>query len=80
MQGHSLEELVKGVPTYPPIEGLPENLWQKTCSNCHNWNRQTLCQQAMIYAQDPKMTMRKQHPYGSPEKIAMMNWAQHGCQ
>ena len=80
VQGHSLEELIHGVPTFPPIEGLPDNVWHKTCNNCHNWNQQTLCQQAMIYAQDVKMTMRKQHPYGGPEKLAMMNWAQHGCQ
>jgi hypothetical protein len=80
VQGHSLEELVHGVPLFPPIEGLPDNVWHKTCNNCHNWNQQTLCQQAMIYAQDVKMTMRKQHPYGGPEKLAMMNWAQHGCQ
>lgn len=80
VQGHSLEELIRGVPTFPPIEGLPDDVWHKTCNNCHNWNQQTLCQQAMIYAQDVKMTMRKQHPYGGPEKLAMRNWAQHGCQ
>jgi len=80
VQGHTLEQLVKGVPTFPPIAGLPDDVWQKPCSNCHQWNRQTLCQQAQIYAQDIKMTMRKQHPYGGPEKLAMRNWAQHGCQ
>jgi hypothetical protein len=80
VQGNSLEQLIHGVPTFPPIEGLPDNVWHKTCNDCHNWNQQTLCQQAMIYAQDVKMTMRKQHPYGGPEKLAMRNWAQHGCQ
>jgi hypothetical protein len=80
VQGHSLEQLIHGVPTFPPIEGLPDEVWRKTCDNCHNWNQHTLCQQAMIYAQDIKMTMRKQHPYGGPEKLAMRNWAQHGCQ
>lgn len=80
VQGKSLEELVHGVPMFPPIAGLPDNVWHKTCNNCHEWNQQTLCQQAQIYAQDIKMTMRKQHPYGGPEKLAMRNWAQHGCQ
>ena len=80
VQGHTLEQLVRGVPTFPPVEGLPDEVWKKPCSTCHNWNRQTLCQQAQIYAQDIKMTMRKQHPYGGPEKLAMRNWAQHGCQ
>ena len=80
VQGHSLEQLVHGVPTFPPIEGLPDDVWKKSCDSCHNWNQQTLCQQAMIYAQDVKMTMRKKHPYGGPEKLAMRNWAEHGCQ
>jgi hypothetical protein len=80
VQGHSLEQLVHGIPTYPPIEGLPDDVWKKPCDSCHNWNQQTLCQQAMIYAQDVKMTMRKKHPYGGPEKLAMRNWAEHGCQ
>jgi hypothetical protein len=80
VQGHSLDQLVHGVPTFPPIAGLPDDVWQKPCSNCHQWNKQTLCQQAQIYAQDVKMTMRKQHPYGGPEKLAMRNWAEHGCQ
>jgi hypothetical protein len=79
VQGFSLEELVRGVPEYPPIEGLPEEVWRKTCSNCHQWNQQSLCVQARIYAQDPQMAFRKQHPYGGPEKIAMMKWARQGC-
>jgi len=68
------------VPEFPPIDGLPEEVWKKTCNNCHQWNKQSLCVQAKIYANDPKMTLRIQHPYGGPEKIAMMKWAQGGCQ
>jgi hypothetical protein len=80
INGHSLEQLIEGVPTFPPIEGLDEKVWSKTCNSCHNWNRQTLCAQAQIYAKDPKMTLRIQHPYGGPEKVAMMKWAEGGCQ
>jgi hypothetical protein len=80
VDGHSLEELVKGVPEFPPIEGLPEEVWRKPCGSCHQWNPQSLCVQARIYASDPKMAFRKQHPYGGPEKVAMMKWAQQGCQ
>jgi hypothetical protein len=79
VQGYSLEELVKGVPQFAPIEGLPEEVWRKPCGNCHQWNPQSLCVQAKIYASDPKMAFRKQHPYGGPEKVAMMKWAQQGC-
>jgi hypothetical protein len=80
VNGYSLAQLVRGVPEFPPIEGLPESVWRKTCDNCHQWNQQSLCVQAKIYAADPKMAFRKQHPYGGPEKTAMMNWAEHGCQ
>jgi hypothetical protein len=79
VNGASLEQLINGVPEFPPIEGLPDAVWKKTCNNCHQWNQQSLCVQAKLYAKDPKMTMRIQHPYGGPEKIAMMKWAQGGC-
>ena len=80
VNGSSLAQLIAGLPIYPPIEGLPDAAWKKTCNNCHQWNQQSLCVQAKLYAEDPKMTMRIQHPYGGPEKIAMMKWAQGGCQ
>jgi hypothetical protein len=80
VNGSTLEQLITGVPEFPPIDGLPEDAWKKTCNNCHQWNKQSLCVQAKIYANDPKMTLRIQHPYGGPEKIAMMKWAQGGCQ
>jgi hypothetical protein len=28
---------------------------------------------------DPKMMLRIKHPFGGPEKVAMMKWAQGGC-
>jgi len=80
LNGRSLEQLIAGVPLFPPFDGLPDDIWRKTCSNCHQWNRQSLCVQAKIYAQAAKMAYRKQHPYGGPEKIQMMEWAQSGCQ
>jgi len=80
VNGHSLEELINGVPMFPPIEGLPDATWQKTCNSCHKWNRQSLCEQGAIYAKDPKMALRLVHPYGGPDKIAMTNWAKNGCQ
>ena len=80
VNGSSLAQLITGTPIYPPIDGLPDAAWKKTCNNCHQWNQQSLCVQAKLYAKDPKMTMRIQHPYGGPEKIAMMKWAQGGCQ
>ncbi len=79
VNGSSLEQLIAGVPEFPPIDGLPDEVWRKTCNNCHQWNQQSLCVQAKIYAKDPKMALRKQHPFGGPEKVAMMKWAEGGC-
>jgi hypothetical protein len=79
INGSSLAQLIQSVPDFPPIEGLPEDAWKKTCNNCHQWNQQSLCVQAKLYVNDPKMMLRIQHPFGGPEKVAMMKWAQSGC-
>lgn len=80
VNGKSLEQLIAGIPMFPPFEGLDEKTWKVTCSHCHKWDKQTLCTQAQVYVKDPNVTMRIPHPYGGPEKIAMMKWAQGGCQ
>jgi hypothetical protein len=79
INGSSLAQLIQSVPDFPPIEGLPEDAWKKTCNTCHQWNQQSLCVQAKLYVNDPKMMLRIQHPFGGPEKVAMMKWAQGGC-
>jgi hypothetical protein len=80
VNGNSLEQLIAGIPMFPPIEGLDEKTWQVACSHCHKWDKQTLCTQAQVYVKDPNVTMRIPHPYGGPEKVAMLKWAQGGCQ
>jgi hypothetical protein len=80
VNGHSLEELMKGIPLFSPIEGLDEKVWKKDCGSCHQWTRQTLCQQGQVYIKDAKTELRIPHPYGGPEKIAIMKWARAGCQ
>jgi hypothetical protein len=80
VNGRSLEQLVQGVPLFPPIEGLDESLWKKNCNACHKWDRRTLCEQGATYVKNPKMALRGSHPYGGPEKIAIMQWAKTGCQ
>jgi hypothetical protein len=80
VNGRSLEQLVQGVPLFPPIEGLDESVWKKNCSACHKWDRRTLCEQGATYLKDPKMALRGSHPYGGPEKVAIMQWAKTGCQ
>jgi hypothetical protein len=80
VNGRSLEQLVQGVPLFPPIEGLDESVWKKNCNACHKWDRRTLCEQGATYLKDPKMALRGSHPYGGPEKVAIMQWAKTGCQ
>jgi hypothetical protein len=80
VNGQSLEQLVQGTPLFPPIEGLPESVWKKTCSSCHKWDRRTLCEQGASYVKNPAAALRGSHPYGGAEKLAMMQWAKTGCQ
>ena len=80
VNGRSLETLVQGVPLFPPFEGLDEATWKKPCSACHKWDRMSLCEQGATYVKNPRSALRGSHPYGGPEKIAIMQWAKTGCQ
>ncbi|MBR9863509.1 MAG: hypothetical protein GYB24_08745 [Rhodobacteraceae bacterium] len=82
VEGLTLEQLIEGSPLFPPIEGLPEQLWKgKACSTCHQWQRADLCDQAKRYlpesAQD---ALKKQHPYGGALKLHLKAWAENDCQ
>lgn len=81
LDGSSLAELILGSPLYPPIEGLPEELWQgQTCANCHQWTREDLCTQGTTYlGQIAQRSLAKEHPYGGGFKRALRVWAQDGC-
>ena len=82
VMGKSIEELIKGSPLYPPIEGLPESFWKaQDCSNCHEWNPANLCEQANFYLSDAgAANLTKQHPYGGTFKLNLAQWARGGCQ
>ena len=79
VMGKSIEELARGVPLFPPLEGLDEKEWKKPCSSCHQWTRDSLCMQANSYAKNPRSTLRHPHPYGGVYKSALMQWAKTGC-
>ena len=49
--GNSIEQLASGIPLFPPFEGLDKSQWQKNCSNCHKWDRRTLCEQGARYVE-----------------------------
>lgn len=79
VRGRTLEELAGGEPLFPPIEGLPEELWKKPCATCHKWNQERLCEQGSSYLKAAKYVLRHQHPYGGTYKLALMRWAKSGC-
>jgi hypothetical protein len=80
VNGRSIEELARSVPMFAPLEGLDEAIWKKTCTSCHQWNRQRLCDQGVSYSKNPSSVLRIQHPFGGAYKLALMNWAKSGCE
>ncbi|MBU2582483.1 MAG: hypothetical protein KJ622_12270 [Alphaproteobacteria bacterium] len=79
VNGLSIQQLVETVPLFAPLEGLPEDLWKKSCSTCHKWNQERLCEQGKTYAKDARNVLRHQHPMGGAFKIALMKWSKSGC-
>lgn len=79
--GKSIEELVTLSPLFPPIEGLPEELWKdQNCSNCHQWTKEALCTQGTTYVKAGNdNAISKQHPYGGGFKMNLRAWADGGC-
>ena len=80
VNGSTIKALAEGVPLFPPIEGLDEALWKKSCTSCHKWDKARLCDQGATYVKAPKNVLRHPHPYGGAYKIALMRWAKSGCE
>ncbi len=82
VRGKSIEELVAGSPQFPPIDGLPDELWKdQNCSSCHQWTHEALCDQAQTYVKRPAAgNVAKQHPFGGGLKVNLRRWAMGGCQ
>lgn len=77
----SIEELAKGTPLHAPFEGLEEAYWKtQQCSNCHNWDKASLCTQGSFYSSvDEEALGRIKHPYGGEFKSNLRRWANQGC-
>ena len=80
--GRTLSSIFGTAPMFPPIEGLPEEVWKdRSCNSCHQWTRADLCVQAKTYIdKKPVKYQEKQHPFGGMLKINMRNWAIGGCE
>ncbi|MEY8830155.1 caspase domain-containing protein [Sedimentitalea sp. XS_ASV28] len=81
ISGRSIAELIKMSPLFPPVEGLPEEYWkQQTCSNCHQWTQERLCDQAGAYlSASMERSLDKKHPFGGAFKRHLRTWAEAGC-
>ena len=81
IKGLSIEQIVELSPSFPPIEGIPEELWKhQSCSNCHEWTKEALCTQGKTYASEiNKRALSKEHPFGGTFKQGLRVWAIEGC-
>jgi hypothetical protein len=79
VRGRTIKQLAEGTPLFPPIDGLPESVWQKPCTSCHKWTRQALCDQGASYIPRSAEIFRHPHPYGGAYKLSLMRWAATGC-
>lgn len=81
VMGYSIAQLILGTPMFAPIEGIPEELWKdQTCSNCHDWNRDALCDQGKTYMKaSAERALSKSHPYGGGFKQNVRAWAANEC-
>lgn len=79
--GKSIEMLIKSQPLFPPFEGIPDELWKgQHCTNCHQWNKDRICEQAKFYTtEESTRSMEKQHPLGIKFKEWLRSWAASGC-
>ncbi len=80
--GLNFEQIIQISPLFAPIEGLPEPVWkEKSCSNCHTWTRDALCDQGKTYLKaNAERSLNKQHPFGGSFKQHLRHWADTGCQ
>lgn len=79
--GKTIMEVATSTPIFPPIEGIPEELWKgQSCSNCHEWSRDDLCTQAQFYNREiASRSLQKDHPFGGSFKQTLKIWADGGC-
>ncbi|QDC11437.1 hypothetical protein FHY55_20350 [Oceanicola sp. D3] len=82
IRGKTIEQVfTESSPLFPPLEGLPEEIWKdQTCTNCHEWTRERICEQATNYLK-PEFAdnLAKAHPLGGTFKANLKLWAEDGC-
>jgi len=81
LNGLAIQDVIIMRPEFPPIAGLPDQVWKdKQCSDCHQWNKQTLCVPATHYTKAKgEASLDKPHPFGGAFKQVLRAWADGGC-
>ncbi|HRY22974.1 MAG: caspase family protein [Geminicoccaceae bacterium] len=81
ISGRSIEQIIKGSPKFTPVEGLDDAAWKgQTCSTCHQWTKEALCDQGKFYVKEGEArTQSKLHPLGGAFKLALFEWAGADC-
>lgn len=82
IEGLNFAQIIEQAPSFPPIEGLPDEVWKdQQCSNCHVWTQAALCDQGKTYLKaNNARSLSKQHPFGGGFKQSLKHWAGLGCQ
>ncbi|MEX0283481.1 MAG: caspase domain-containing protein [Paracoccaceae bacterium] len=81
LQGLSIEDMLQMSPEFAPVEGLPESYWKaQTCSGCHEWNRERVCEYGQSYlTASAERALTHMHPFGGALKTNLRDWAAGGC-
>ncbi|WP_439123265.1 caspase family protein [Marivita sp.] len=82
IDGILLSEITALSPMFPPVEGLPDEYWKdQSCSNCHEWTQERLCDQSNVYLNlSGQKSLEKPHPFNGLLKRNLRQWAAGGCQ
>lgn len=82
IDGAVLSDIINMSPMFPPVEGLPDEFWkEQSCSNCHEWTMDRLCDQANVYLTlSGQKSLEKPHPFGGIFKRNLRQWATGGCE
>jgi hypothetical protein len=80
LAGRSIEEIIAGSPDFPPIEGLPDEVWKgKHCADCHQWTQKALCDQGTFYVTSgTELPEGEVHPLNGFRQV-LKAWAAQGC-
>jgi hypothetical protein len=81
LTGHKISEVLSLSPIYPPIEGLPEQVWKgKHCTDCHKWDRKALCDQGHFFVNNKvDIKLGEVHPLGGYFRRVLKVWASQDC-